>query len=188
MSAVPHCVRRGVLACAVLTVAVATVGCGGKHHSSAHSSTSASAAAHVATRWWSNAAAAVGSTVDPAHPDAAAAQLHPSQAAYCGMLKQTVAAGTSILPSLTATDPALLTSTEAFLAEIERVAPPTISGQWQVIGPALLLLVKSGGNPSALPSLDLGALTKAANTIASDSLMNCGVNIASVIGLLPGGK
>ncbi|MDT4958439.1 MAG: hypothetical protein QOD31_2238, partial [Pseudonocardiales bacterium] len=146
---------------------------------------SAPTSTFVATRWWSNAAVTAGSKIDPKHPDAAAKDLHPSQADYCGMLKQTLAAGKSILPDITSTDPALLTSAKAFIAEIEKVAPAGITAQWQLVGPAVLSLVKSGGDTGSLPAVDLGALTKAADAINTDSLAHCGVDLSSVTGLLP---
>jgi len=104
------------------------------------------------------------------------------------MLKQTVAAGKSLLPGLTATDPALVTSTKAFVAEIEKVAPAGITAQWQVLGPAVLTVVKSGGDITALPSADLGPAITAANAITADSKKNCGVDLSSVTGLLPSGN
>jgi len=184
-------VRRAVVPGAALVVTLSVAGCGGAHHGSSHAgkaSSPSSPSSFVATRWWSNSAVAVGSKISSAHPDAAATDLHASQADYCGMLKQTVAAGKSLLPGLTATDPALVTSTKAFVAEIEKVAPAGITAQWQVLGPAVLTVVKSGGDTSALPSVDLGAVTKAATAIASDSVKNCGVDLASVTGLLPSGS
>jgi len=183
-------VRHGVVPCAALVVTVSVAGCSGAHHGSSHAAKTSSASSpssFVATRWWSNSAVTAGSKISSAHPDAAAADLHASRADYCGMLKQTVAAGKSILPGITATDPALLTSTKAFIAEIEQVAPAGITGQWQVLGPTVLALVKSGGDTTALPSVDLGAVTKAADAISADSTKNCGVDLSSVTGLLPSG-
>ncbi|PZS29129.1 MAG: hypothetical protein DLM59_13205 [Pseudonocardiales bacterium] len=172
--------------CAVTaSVAASLAGCGSSDHGKKTPARSSSPSTFVATRWWSNAAVTAGSTIDPANPDSAAKDLHPSQTDYCTMLKQTVAAGKSILPDITSADPALLTSAKAFVAEIEKVAPPSVTSQWQLIGPAVLSLVKSGGDTSALPTVDLGALTKAADAIGADSLANCGVDLSSVTGLLP---
>jgi hypothetical protein len=179
---------RGAAACAAVLVVASVAGCGGAKHAAGTSPAadkSTSSSTFVATRWWSNAAGTVGSKIDPAHPDAAAAALHPSQADYCGMLKQTLAAGKSILPDITATDPALLTSAKAFIAEIEKVAPAGITAQWQLVGPAVLSLVKSGGDTGSLPAVDLGAVTKAADAIAADSLATCGVDLSSVTSLVP---
>jgi hypothetical protein len=178
-------VRRAAVAGTALVIAASVAGCTSTHKKTADHGTSSSRSSYVATRWWSNAAVTAGSTISPAHPDAATADLHPSQADYCAMLKQTVAAGKSILPDITATDPALLISAEAFIAEIQKVAPAAISHQWQLVGPVVLSLVKSGGNTSSLPATDVGALTRAANAIAADSLASCGVNLSSVTGLLP---
>lgn len=187
MPPVPLCVRRAVMAGAAVVLAATVAGCTSSHPKKAadHGTSSSSPSTFVATRWWSNTAVTVGSKIDPAHPDAAAKDLHPSQADYCTMLKQTVAAGRSILPDLTSNDPALLTSAKAFIAEIEKVAPAGITAQWQLVGPAVLSLVKSGGDTGSLPSLNLGALTAAANAINADSVTNCGVDLSSVTGLLP---
>jgi len=187
MLSVLRAVRLGVVPCAALVIASSMAGCGGAHHRSPHAGKTSAPSSFVATRWWSNSAVTVGSKISSTHPEAAAAKLHASQADYCGMLKQTVAAGKSILPGITATDPALLTSTKAFIAEIEQVAPAGITGQWQVLGPTVLALVKSGGDTTALPSVDLGAVTKAADAISADSTKNCGVDLSSVTGLLPSG-
>jgi hypothetical protein len=54
--------------------------------------------------------------------------------------------GRSIFPSVTANDPALLTSTRAFSAELEAVAPSSVAGPWQVLGSAVINLVESGGD------------------------------------------
>jgi hypothetical protein len=191
MVPVLRAVRRGVVPCAALVVASSLAGCGESHPGSSHAGTISSASSTssaVATRWWSNSAVPIGSTVSSTQPGATATKLHPSQADYCGMLKQTVAAGKSLLPGLTATDPALVTSTKAFVAEIEKVAPAGITAQWQVLGPAVLTVVKSGGDITALPSADLGPAITAANAITADSKKTCGVDLSSVTGLLPSGN
>lgn len=174
--------RAALVALVAIAIAGTLAGCGGSSGGTSHSSSSSSPPA--ATRWWSNSAVTVGSTVSPADPEAAAARLSPSQADYCGMLKQTLAANKSLVSAITATDPALAVSARAFLAEIQRVAPASVTGQWHVLGPAVLELVKSGGT-SGLPS-NLGALTSAANAISSDAQTNCGVDLSSVLSLLPG--
>ena len=176
-------VRRGIVPGAALVLAAALGGCGGTHHSSParKSSSNPSNSSVIATRWWSNSAVTVGSKISSAHPEAAAANLHPSHEDYCGMLKQTIASRKSILPGVTATDPALLTSTKAFVAEIERVAPAPVTAQWQMLGPVILALVKSGGDLKALPTVDLGVITKAGTEIAADSLKNCGVDLSPVL-------
>jgi hypothetical protein len=176
-----------MVACAAVAIAASVAGCTSTQQkkSADLGTSSAPTSTFVATRWWSNAAVTAGSKIDPKHPDAAAKDLHPSEADYCGMLKQTLAAGKSILPDITSTDPALLTSAKAFIAEIEKVAPAGITAEWQLVGPAVLSLVKSGGDTGSLPAVDLGALTKAADAINTDSLANCGVDLSSATGLLP---
>lgn len=174
--------RATLVALVAFAIAGTLAACSSSSGGTSHSSQSSSPPA--ATRWWSNSAVTVGSTVSPSDPEAAAARLSPSQADYCGMLKQTLAADKSLVSAITATSPALALSARAFLAEIQRVAPASVSGQWHLLGPAVLALVKSGG-ASGLPS-NLGALTTAANAISSDAQTNCGVDLSSVLSLLPG--
>jgi hypothetical protein len=131
----------------------------------------------IATRWWSNGAASDGSTIDPSDPTAAAAKLKPNRDQYCAMLKQTVAAGKSILPGATANDPRLLASTEAFVAELQAVAPSQVSKQWQTLGDVLVQFVKSGGQSSGDAST--AKLTAAATVISTDAKSRCGVDISS---------
>jgi hypothetical protein len=180
MPPVSRCVRRAVLACAASVVAVSVAGCTSTHHETAANGTSPST--FVATRWWSNAAVTAGSTISPAHPDAAAKELHPSKADYCGMLKQTLQAGKAILPSGKADDPKLVIGTEAFVAEIQKVAPAEVSGSWQVLGPTILAIVKGGGNlPSGSTSVNAKNLL-AAQAINTDSKKNCGgLDLSSVV-------
>jgi hypothetical protein len=191
MSPVLTAVRRGIAPCTALVLAWSVAGCGGTHHATkaaGGSNSSPSTHSSPAKRWWSNSAVPAGSAIDAAHPAAAAAGLHESRHDYCGMLKQTVAAGKSILPGVKADDPVLLTSTKAFVAEIAQVAPGGVHGQWQVLGPVILALVKSGGDTTALKSIDVHAVAQSADAIAADSIKNCGVNLASAVGALHPGK
>jgi hypothetical protein len=132
----------------------------------------------VATRWWSNSANSIGSTLDPQDPEAGAAALSVSPIDYCRMLRQTVAAGKSILPGVTANDPALLTSTRAFLAELEAVAPTSVAGSWQVLGRAVITFVESGGGLAAVKRGDAAAVRKAASAVAADAKHSCGVDLS----------
>ena len=132
----------------------------------------------VATRWWSNSANKVGSVLDTKNPEAGAAGLSVSPTDYCGMLRQTVAAGKSILPGVTANDPALLTSTRAFVAELEAVAPSSVAGSWQVLGRAVITFVESGGDSTAVKKVDAVAVRKAASTVAADAKRSCGVDLS----------
>jgi hypothetical protein len=177
--------RRGVAACAALVVALSVAGCSGGSGSSKapapKSGTAGSSAAAAATRWWSNSAVTVGSPIDPADPGAAAAHLHPSQSDYCGMLKQTLDSRKSILPNASAGDPALLVSTEAFVAEIQQVAPAGITGSWQVLGPAIIGLIKSGG---ALPTSTAGTTAQnlaAVEAVAADAKKNCNLDLSAIV-------
>jgi hypothetical protein len=182
-------VRRHV---AVLAVAAALVpglvACTGSDSAPARpsgspvpsTSTSATSSRIAATRWWSNGAVTEGSTIDPKNPTAARSRLQPSRGEYCAMLKQTVAAGKSILPGATADDPALLTSTKAFVAELEAVAPSSLTGPWKVLGGAVLTLVGSGGDTAKVKGIDAAAVRRSATTVAADAKHSCGVDLSRV--------
>jgi hypothetical protein len=142
--------------------------------------TASGSASHLtATRWWSNSADSSGSKIDMAHPAAAAGKLHPSETEYCAMLEQTVAAQKSILPGVTAKDPALLASAEAFVAEIQAVAPSSVAASWKVLGTAVTAIVSSGGDLTKVKDLDAAAVQKASTAIAADAKSSCGVNLSS---------
>ena len=175
--------RRVAAVCAVVAVVPLAAACSGGSGASgglpsiSFGSQSFSSAL-VATRWWSNSAHQVGSVLDTKHPEAGTAGLTVSPTDYCGMLRQTVAAGRSILPGVTANDPALLTSTRAFLAELEAVAPPSVAGPWQVLGHAVITFVESGGDSTAVKTVDAAAVRKAAGTVAADAKHSCGVDLS----------
>jgi hypothetical protein len=174
-------VRRIAAVGALLSVVPLTAGCisggndGGGPVSMGEQSFSS---ALVATRWWSNSVHKLGTVLDTEHPEAGAEGLSASPIDYCGMLRQTVAAGKSILPGVTANDPALLTSTRAFLAELEAVAPAPVAGSWQVLGPAVITLVESGGDLASVTRVDAAAVRKAAGTVAADAKRSCGVDLS----------
>jgi hypothetical protein len=175
--------RRVVAVCAAVSVTPLTAACtpsGGAPHGTPTLTAAGEtfSSALVATRWWSNSAHGVGTVLDPKNPEDGAAGLGPSSSDYCGMLRQTVAAGKSILPGVTAKDPALLTSTRAFVAELEAVAPASIAGSWQVLGPAVTTLVESGGDLASVKRVDVAAVRKAANTVAADAKRSCGVDLS----------
>jgi hypothetical protein len=163
----------GLLVIIVLSVG----GCSSSKHKSSTSST----ASNAATRWWSNSAVKVGSTIDAAHPDAAAGSLHPSRSDYCGMLKQTLKAGKSILPSGKANDPKLLTGTKAFVAEIEAVAPAEVSDSWRVLGPVIINLVKGGGTIPTGAGATTAKNLQAAQAINTDAKKNCSLDLSAVV-------
>ena len=131
----------------------------------------------MVTRWWNDGGHSAGSRIDPANPTASAKSLHPSRQVYCDMLRQTVKAGHSILPGVSANSPALLTSTEAFLADLQGVAPAEVSAQWKVLSASVLALVKSGGKSTA--GVDAAQVSTAAATVATDAKSRCGVNLAA---------
>jgi len=175
--------RRVAIGCAVVSLAPFAAACtGGAGASDGAPSISVGeqsfSSALVATRWWSNRMNKMGSVLDPKHPEAGAAGLSVSPTDYCGMLRQTVAAGRSILPGVTANDPALLTSTRAFLAELEAVAPDSVAGSWQVLGRAVITFVESGGDSTAVKTVDAAAVRKAASMVAADAKHSCGVDLS----------
>lgn len=176
--------RKLVVAGTALASALTMTACSGSSgHNTGATGTGAStggspsATSTAATRWWSNAAAGQGSTISPGDPTADAGKLHPDRAEYCSMLKQTVAAGKSILPGATATDPRLLTSTEAFVSELQHVAPSAVSQQWQLLGNALIQFVKTKGQ--SLGSATTAQINAAAQTISTDATQQCHVDIST---------
>lgn len=175
--------RRVVAICAALALAPVAAACtGGAGTGGAGGAVSVGeqsfSSALVATRWWSNSGNRVGTELDTDDPEAGAAGLSASPIDYCGMLRQTVAAGKSILPNVTANDPALLTSTRAFLAELEAVAPAPIAGSWRVLGPAVITFVESGGDSASVQRVDAAAVRKAVSTVAADAKRSCGVDLS----------
>lgn len=157
-----------------IVVALVLGGCSsGKH-------TASSSPAPTPTRWWSNAAVKVGSTVDPAHPSAAAASLTTSRSDYCAMLSQTKAKGQALIPSTASSDPRLIAETEALVAEIQAVAPATVVPSWKVIGPVILQVVKSGSLPSGSATSGTANL-QAAEAINNDAKANCHLDLSTLV-------
>lgn len=184
-------VRRGLAACVAIIVAIivalTVAGCTSSKHASTSSSASSaspsgsSPATAAATRWWSNSAATVGTTIDPANPGAAAAKLHPSQTEYCGMLKQTLDARKSILPTAGTSDPALLSGAEAFAAEIQQVAPAGITASWHVLGPAIIGLIKSGGQVPTGAAGQTAKTLQAAQAVSADAKATCKLDLTAIV-------
>jgi hypothetical protein len=173
---------RAVAACAAIALAPVAAACTSASGTTPTDAASlpvsvATSSSLVATRWWSNSASQAGSTIDPKNPEGAAGRLQTSPTDYCGMIRQTLAAGHSILPNVTANDPALLTSTQAFLAELEAVAPSAVAGSWKVLGPAVLTIVHSGGDWTKVKGVDAAAVRKAASTVAAHAKHSCGVDL-----------
>jgi hypothetical protein len=116
----------------------------------------------------------------PRHPAHATTTTHWwSGADYCGILRQTMRAGHSILPGATAGDPALLTATKAFVSDLTDAAPGSVRAQWQILGPALTDLVSSGGKLSAVSGVDSRAVAAAATVIAADAKTRCHVDVSA---------
>jgi hypothetical protein len=140
--------------------------------------------AAAATRWWSNSVVSVGSTIAPADPTSAAAKLSASRDQYCQMLKQTLAVGKSLLPSAAAKDPRLLPTTEAFVAEVQAVAPASVQPSWKVLAPVILQLVRSGGALPTGPASSAASMAnnvKAAEAINADAKANCHLDLSTVV-------
>lgn len=167
---------------ALTGTAVTFAGCtaGGSHHGQPTGGSGAST--ESATRWWSNNAAALGSTIAIGAPDEAAANLHPSRADYCGMLEQAVHTGQSLIPNVRASDPAMVATMTAFFTELEKVAPAEVAADWQVTGKAMLALVQSGGKAPKKAAVDAAGIRAAANRIAVDAQQSCHVDLAAAGG------
>lgn len=167
------------VAAAVPVVALLAACSGSTHSPSAATSGErpTGASSLVATRWWSDGAGGLGSTVSPS--DASTRSLTPSRDVYCTMLRQTMAAGKSVLPGATATSPALASATQAFVTELLGVAPPAVAGSWRVLGPVLVDVVKSGGALADLRAhVDANAVSAAAKTVSDDALAGCHLQLA----------
>jgi hypothetical protein len=174
--------RRRMVAAIALTLSVAACTPAAAHHTSggtggtaAAPATPAAAGADIATRWWSNDAVQVGSVIDPNDPDAAAAKLSPSRTQYCGMLSQTLTAGHSVLPNAGVSDPALLNSTAAFLAELQKVAPSAVSHDWTLLAQAVEALV----NATGAKAVNAKAVAQAATAVAADAKTNCHLDLSA---------
>lgn len=167
---------------ATLIAAVAVVGgctSGASRPTGQRASSSGTPGSTVqATRWWSNSQAKVGSLIAVDNPLAVARTLHVSQSDYCGMLRQTVDAGRSILPGVTAEDPALLASTRAFIAELQAVAPTPVAGPWHTLGAAVITVVAARGQLTGLKGVDAKAVQSAADTISLDAKKRCSVDLS----------
>jgi hypothetical protein len=179
--------RRTATLCALLAVAPIAAACsggggggGGGSAKDDATNTPTTSSGVVATRWWSNSEVKAGSTIAAGSPDAAVSKLHASRTDYCTMLRQTVAAGKSILPGVSAADPALLTSSKAFVGEIQKVAPAAVASSWRVLGTAVIALVESRGDTTkATKEVDAAAVQKAGSAIASDAKRSCGVDLSA---------
>ena len=178
--------RLVAAASAVLASVLVLAGCGGssaKHAlppaPSSGGSTAATAAgkSFKAVRWWSNSAAALGSSVDVAHPTALAAKLHASRADYCQMLTQTKAAGKTLFTGVVATNADLQLTITAFTAEIEAVAPSQVSGAWRTLGRAIVTMARSGGDVAHLKGINAKSVQAAAATISRDAVTACHLSI-----------
>jgi hypothetical protein len=192
MKHIRFALRTGLVLAGVVAVIAAGAGCSkSTHHSTPSHSVSSPAPSTTAnaapTRWWSNSAVQVGSPIDPANPGAAAAKLHPSQADYCGMLKQTVKAGKSLITSAQMADSPVRIGIEAFVPEISEVAPSSVEAQWRVLGPVVL----AAANAGTLPSTGAGAPTtqalQAVSIVAADAKSHCGLDLTPLIAGATGG-
>lgn len=180
----PRTLAAAVAVCLLLAVgAIVTLGTGTSatgSHAGAASRTGVvgSASSTPAVRWWSNAGARAGSTIDAGAPLAVAHRLHTSRRDYCGMLRQTLRARGSFLTGVAASDPALLTTTRAFVGELRAVATPAVAGPWRVLGNAMIALVSLGGRPAGVQGIDAAAVGSAERAIARDARSGCGVDLA----------
>jgi hypothetical protein len=95
------------------------------------------------------------------------------------MLRDTLAAGHSILPNASASDPALHAAATAFINELQHVAPPEVAASWQILGDFIITLVQANGNPSAVQAVDSAKVSAAVATVSSDAQSRCGVSLST---------
>ena len=174
---------RPLLVGLALTSAAATVaGCSGSGSHDGQPTGGSGTSTESATRWWSNGAAALGSTITIGQPDDVAAKLHPSRTDYCGMLEQAVHTGQSLIPNVRASDPAMVATMTAFFTELEKVAPAEVAADWQVTGKAMLALIQAGGKAPKNAAVDAASIRAAATRIAVDAQQSCHVDLAAAGG------
>lgn len=130
-------------------------------------------------RWWSNSAVVAGSTVNPHGVDAALRSLRPSRSDYCGMLRDTAAAGRSVFAGVSAADGGLQLTVRAFVAEVSAVAPASVSGAWHTLGPALVAIATSGGDLTRVKGVDARKVQRAASVIALDAKAHCHLSLTA---------
>jgi hypothetical protein len=174
--------RRASVTCALAVVATSVVSCTSSPSRSDGGTSRPQVSTTVATRWWSNSAVQTGSKISKTRPDSAVTKLHPSRKDYCGMLEQTVAAGKALLPHGAASDPAVIDSLSAFIGELQKVAPAEVAADWQVLGKAMLALVKAGGKAPKTPVVDGATVNTAATSVAADAKQICRIDLSSVTG------
>lgn len=176
MSARTRILTRG---CTLAAAIGSLVACTSSGHLATTSTGAQTGSTTASVRWWSNSAVQAGSTIDATRPDVAAARLQPSRTDYCHMLTQTLASGKSPLAGVGAADPRLRSAMTAFISELQKVAPASVSADWRVVGGAVLALVNAGGKAPKGSSLDGTAVEKAAAAIAADAGHSCGVNLSA---------
>jgi hypothetical protein len=94
------------------------------------------------------------------------------------MLHDTLATGKSILPdAVQGSGPALQTATDAFVADLQRVAPAPVATQWRLVGDALSKFVHSDGK--SLGGASAAEMSKALTTISADAKAHCGLDLTA---------
>jgi hypothetical protein len=144
-------VRRFCIAVAALLVGAVIAGCSSPSVPATHRRSGTTA---TTTHWWSGTS-------------------------YCGILRQTIRAGHSVLAGTNAGDPALLTATKSFVADLTAAAPDPVRSHWLVLGPALTELVGSGDKPAAISGVDSRQVSAAAASIAADAKVRCHVDLSA---------
>jgi hypothetical protein len=96
------------------------------------------------------------------------------------MLAATKAKGGALIPSSAASNPAMVTETEALVAEIQAVAPSSMGGAWKVIAPVILQVVRTGSLPSGSTTTSTANL-QAAEAINDDAKANCHLDLSTLV-------
>lgn len=168
---------------ALAAVAATLVGCcactGSSRPPEPPAATSAAGHTYAAQRWWSNHAASSGSSIAANGPDAAVVALRPSRTDYCGMLRQTTAAGKSLFAGVAPGDAGMQATVRAFVAEISAVAPSDVARAWHALGKMIVAVSASGGDLGRVSGVNTGRVRAAAATIAADAATQCHLKLTS---------
>jgi hypothetical protein len=98
---------------------------------------------------------------------------------YCGMLRQTLAAGHAVLPSVDASDPSYAAVTTKFVTDLQHVAPHEIAGAWQLLGNLIITLVRSDGDATSVKGIQPDRIKSAVASVSADAKTRCGLDLSA---------